>query len=170
MIANRMRPGRGGGLDGDDPGGDRVVCLSSRRAPLAPTGPSARRQGDAAASIHWLSLQFTSDDRATLAAWARDVSHGYDRLHVEQGVLEDGTWTNYALVYVPGQSWSTWGLMRRDDHVQVWRCATGQTMGRHMRMADALASLPHAADHHRALPSDAGDVGTRLGSRRHKAC
>ena len=109
----------------------------------------------ATAEIHRFALQFTLIDHAALAAWASDTSHGYDRLDVEQGLLEDGTWAKYALVYRPGQAWSIWGVRRQDDHVEVWRCATGKTVDRHALMADALACLPHAA-HHRRTPSNLG--------------
>ena len=147
MAVNSIGPARAGGLGGDEPRRDQVIALSDRRPPVTPDGRAAGFQQGASSAILQFGLQFTTADHAILTAWASDTGHGYDRLHVEQGVLEDGNWASYALVYMPGQAWSTWGLTRRDDHVEVWRCATGQTVGRYARMADALASLPHATDH-----------------------
>ncbi len=152
MAVDPIVLGLTGGLDGDEPGCDRLVALFGPRAPLVPGRKAERLQEGVCGRIYRINLQFTPTDRATLAAWARETSHGYDRLNVEQGSLEDGTWATYALVYVLGQAWSTWGVTRRSDHLEVWRCSSGKTVSRHARMANALTSLPHAADHLRALP------------------
>lgn len=171
MAADPIGPLRAGKLDGDGPGHGRVIPLTlplaGRRTPAAPAGPAACVQDGAAATVLRFGLHFTAADHDAMAAWAGDIGHGYDRLHVERGVLEDGGWASYALIYMPGQAWSTWGVTRRDGRVEVWRCATGKTMGRHARMADALASLPHAAEHRQTLPAGAGRAGGSVSSRRH---
>ena len=168
MAAHLIEPGHAIGSNGDEPGRDRVIVLSDWRPPMAPGRTAAGSQGGAPAAIYRFGLHFTVADHAALGAWASGTGHGYDRLRVDRGVLEGGNWVSYALVYVPGQAWSTWGLTRRNDHIEVWRCATGQTVGRHARMADALASLPHATDHRWALPMDAGRTQVRTGPRQHR--
>ena len=165
MAADPIGPEHTGRLDSKGAGHDRVVALADRRAPLTPARRAEGIGGGTSAVIHRFGLHFTAADRAALAAWASNTGHGYDRLRLERGPLDEDLVT-YALVYVPGQAWSTWGVMRWDDRVEVWRCANGQTVGRHARMADALASLPHATDHRRTLPVDTGRVGMRIGSRR----
>ena len=167
MAANLIGPGHAGCADGDEPGLDRVVAFFVQRPPVSPGREASGFQRGTSATILRFDLHFTAADRAALAAWASGNGHGYDRLRLDRGVLEDGNWVSYALIYVPGQAWSTWGVTRRDDHVEVWRCATGQTVSYHAQMADALASLPHATDHRRALHMDAGQARMRNGSRRH---
>lgn len=157
MVANWIGSAFGGELDDDEPGRERVIALSERRSTPVRRKSVARAQKSLSAAIHYFGGHFTLIDQTILAAWADDTSHGYDRLTVERGVLEDGTWTSYALAYVPGQAWSTWGLLRRGEHVEVWRCSSGKTLGWHERMADALASLPHATARRGALPSEFPD-------------
>lgn len=164
MAANWVGPGSDSRLDDNRAVPNLVITLSDRRMPSLGFRPAAGLKRNISAIIHDFGAHFTPADQRILAAWALDTSHGYDRLHVERGVLEDGTWTSYALAYVPGQAWSTWGLMRRGDHVEVWQCANGKNLGRYPRMVDALASLPHATNHRRALATAAA---VRVGSRRH---
>ena len=159
MVANWIGSASGGELDDDEPEPTRVISLSDRRTSAVRRKSAARVRKSLSAAIHYFGGHFTLVDQTVLAAWTDDTSHGYDRLTVERGVLEDGTWTSYALAYVPGQAWSTWGLLRRGEHVEVWRCSSGKTLGRHARMVDALASLPHATDHRRALPIEFQDRG-----------
>ncbi len=167
MVANSIIPKRRGKLGGSKLGPGRVIILSDRYSRVAPSSRAAGLAEGACAAILQFGLRFTAADYAALAAWASDTGHGYERVHVERDELEAGHWVNYALVYVPGEAWSTWGVTRINSHVEVWRCATGETLGRHAQMADALASLPHAADLRRALPMNAGRVGMWVGSRRH---
>lgn len=85
---------------------------------------------------------FTLADHAALYAWIGRPDHGYARLHVERGAASG---TSFALVYRADAAWAVWGLARQHGAVEAWRCATGETVGRFLVMADALASLPHAS-------------------------
>ena len=49
---------------------------------------------------------------------------------------------SFALLYPPGSQWSSWGLARADNAIEVWSCSNGQTLGRFPTMPAALASLP----------------------------
>lgn len=141
----------------DEPSSGRLVALSAWRASSAVTKKAQGLWQGPCGRLYHASNQFTPADHASLAAWAGDISHGYDRLEVEQGMLEDGSWAGYALIYRLGQVWSTWGILRRGDHLEVWRCASGKTVGRYALMTFALLSLPCATDHHRPLSVSALD-------------
>lgn len=138
--------------------------------PSPPAAPARRRRAlphpaAESARIYRLGDHLTPADCAFLAAWINDPAHGYDRLLVERCAPGAAAWASFALVYVPAQAWSVWGLARRMGEVEVWRCATGETLGLHPTMPAALASLPHAAEHRRILGQPAGPASIqRTGS------
>lgn len=134
--------------------------------PSPPAAPARKRRGlpDATAEsarIYRLGDHLTPADCAILAAWINDPGHGYDRLLVERCAPGAAAWASFALVYVPAEAWSVWGLARRTGEVEVWRCATGETLGLHRTMPAALASLPHAAEHRRSSGQPAGPASMR---------
>ena len=143
----------------EEPSPGWLVPLSAWRASSAVTRKAQDHWQRPGGRLYHASNQFTPADHASLAAWAGDISHGYDRLELEQGMLEDGSWAGYALIYRPGQVWSTWGILRRGDHLEVWRCASGKTVGRQVLMETLLLSLPRATDHQRAPGLSAVDDG-----------
>ena len=151
MARNPIVSGGADGPNGVEPLGERLVALSVWHAPLASVGKVEGFREGSSGKLYQIGLQFTPADHASLAAWVDDASHGYDRVEVEQGLLEDGSWAGYALIYRTAEAWATWGVMKRSDHLEMWQCATGQTIGCHAGMATALASLPHATKHRRKL-------------------
>ena len=132
------------------PGGAQLLIFPSRSM-----APVHRRQGviaavGEAAESPGLGERLTPADHAALLAWIDDPGHGYDRLHIERDVRGGMAGASFALVYRPGISWSVWGVARQGDALEVWRCATGRTVGRFRTMPAALAALPHASRSRRA--------------------
>ena len=80
-------------------------------------------------------------DLAALHRWMETAPHGYGRLHIEQS-HHGRDHASFALLYPPGSQWSSWGLARADNAIEVWSCSNGQTLGRFPSMPAALASLP----------------------------
>ena len=140
------------------PGAAQVLTFPNR--PAAPArGPAIA--APAAARVNPAARHLTSADHAALAAWMAEGSHGYHRVHVEREVQGQTTPASFALVYVAEVAWSVWGLARQGAEMEVWRCATGETVGRYPSMAAALASLPHASDHRRKAAGQAGPARVR---------
>lgn len=151
MTTSPIGSGDAHGLNGVEPLHEWPAATSVWRAPSVSAERAEVFRGGSSGKLYRIGLQFMRDDLASLAAWIDDAGHGYDRVEVEQGLLEDGSWSSYALIYRVAQAWATWGIIPRGGQLEVWRCATGKTVGHHARMATALASLPHITVHRREL-------------------
>lgn len=77
--------------------------------------------------------EFTLRDRADLDEWTAS-----DR-RVSLCSSETGT---FAMLYLEGMRWASWGVVRQGRSVLLWDCVTLADVGQFPSMFDALAAIP----------------------------